>query len=261
VTEEVQAKRIRLKTREAFPVDDPRVIALLRLMAAANDTRLHHRLFLVTKDPDQPPCGRAERLVQDGEAGYYGRVFLAHLYEAGDALRALDASGKAWVTAAVAGDAHAEAALKRLRETFGGDTDAGFYAFIGKIRNLTTFHYKDAPFREALQAMADETEMVIAQYTGFTRYAIVDVLLDRRVRKVGEETGITVREAIERAVKLADDLEALVLRLLEKHLEARPHTWRAEPTEMLSVPPALQKEAIARRLRGEGGADKSGTHA
>jgi hypothetical protein len=48
--ETVPAFFVRLATRLAFPADDDRKLATLRLMAATNDMRQIEKLLLITRD-------------------------------------------------------------------------------------------------------------------------------------------------------------------------------------------------------------------
>src|SRR5262249_18633578 len=204
------------------------------------------------KDPERPPENDSEKLTQNGEAGYCGRMFLGHLYEAGNAFRSLESTAPTWITKAAAGDAQAVAALERLREVFNTPKKGGFRGFLYRIRNNAVFHYDEAPFRDALDATNGDTELVIGEYAGFSRFAVIDSLMDDPLKKAAQETGIDFAAALGRAIQLGDDLETLVSRLLIEYLEERPDTWQREALETLRVPPALEKEAIARRARREG---------
>jgi hypothetical protein len=159
-------------------------------MAALNDTRLlQMRIAVLTNPERQPPQSPAERLVRTGETGYYGRMFLAHLYEAGQVLGALDAAAKAWVTTTAAQDSRANEALIRVRDAFSGGRKNGYYAFLGRIRNLAAFHYKDAPFRSGLAVATGDGEIVLAEYAGLNRFSVIDALLDEPINTAVKETG------------------------------------------------------------------------
>jgi hypothetical protein len=259
VTERVNALRITIKTREAFPLDNPRSVPLVRLMAALNDTRLMQLRTAVMTNPERQAPNRAEQLVRSGEAGYYGRMFLAHLYEVGQVLHALDEVAAGWVTATAAREQRYKEALERLRNAFSGSKTGGFYGFLGRIRNLAAFHYKDGPFRDALAAAAGETEIVIAHYAGLSRYSIIDTLLDGPVSRAVRETGITVDAAVAQGIRLSSDLEDLMTCLLDEHLAQYSAACRKEAMETLPVPPPLRKAAVARARKRATGQPPTGS--
>ncbi len=222
----------------ALPESDVRTVPLLRLMAATNDTRLMERLFLVTRRPEN----HIERLVCLAEAGYYGRMFLAHLYESGEALGALDHVAHAWVTNTAASSAEAQAALTSLREAFAGEPTAGFYGFLAWMRTKAAFHYKDASFRDALKTTGRQSgHVILGRYAGASRYIVVDVLMDEVLKKAGKEMMVDYDAALGRAVELGNALERLVAHLLTHYLQERPATWREEPWETVHWPAALRK--------------------
>jgi hypothetical protein len=231
---------ILVKTPKTFPESDKRSVPLVRLMAATNDTRLMQKQFLVTNNSTRRKENIAEKLVRMGEAGYFGRMFLAHLYESAEALGALDHVAKPWVTKAGAKTAKSKVALVKLRQAFvGGDKTKGLLGFLAWMRTKAAFHYKDQPFRDALGQTTRETHLLVAQYEGFSRYSLIDVLLDEVLKKAAKETGIDYKAAIGQAVALADHLATLVVRLLDEYTQERPTTWKRQAPRTLRVPRAL----------------------
>lgn len=244
----VQVMLVRIRTPQAFPAADSISIPLLRLMAATNDVRQLQLLLLVTRDPAVPLAGRAEQVVQNGELLYYIRLFLGHLYEAGKAFRGLDDAQGAWVTQACDGHAETNTALARVRVVFGDTTPQGFYqGTLGGVRNLAAFHYKDATFQDGLSQLTEDTELVVAEWAGFSRYGVTDAILERKVIAVAGGTTRAFQTAVAAALELATALETVVSALARAMVAARPQAIVSQDPETLPVPGPLQAEARTRR--------------
>lgn len=246
--------RLRLKTQAAFPVSDDLSIPLLRLMAATNDTRQLQKLVLSTRDPARPPQGRSEALVQNGELLYYVRLFFGHLYEAGKAFRELDDRHRARVDVMLASDTRSQAALATLRAVFWDRTPQGFdNGVLAPIRNLSAF-YKDDTFRNGVATLQEDTELVVAEWVGFSRHAITDAILERRVIQAAGATPAAFDASLRRALELAEALETTVQALVGEFLRQRPATWSEVPPESVPIPDALRDQAVQRANLSGGGA-------
>lgn len=250
----ISAHILRLKTTAALPPSDPLSVPLLRLMAATNDVRQLQKLVLVTRDPNDPASPKppqAAYFVQSGELLYFIRLLFGHLYEAGIIFRGIDQDHAATVTKLVAATKRGKQALLQVREVFGDTSNAGFYkAVLGPVRTLAAFHYKDATFREGLQKLVKDTKdtaLVLAEWAGFSRYAITDLVLEGRVVEAAGGTREALDAALGRAIALADALDTVVGELARLILESRP-AGAAElgPAETMSIPSILHAEARKR---------------
>lgn len=87
--EQSPARRITFQLSDVFPTEQPLSIPLLRLMMAVNDVRHIQKLLLLRTELDQD-ASEFERISLNGELLHLKRLLCGHLYEAGNAFRAID---------------------------------------------------------------------------------------------------------------------------------------------------------------------------
>ena len=173
-------------------------------MAATNDVILLQKLTIISRAQVGAATGPRKHILNN-ETGYFVRMLLGHLYEAGISLRRLDENHQARVDAIVTSDGQAKDALSFLRKVYGDVSDSGFYkAVFGCVRNLAGFHYKEATFTQGLGALKEaDTTIVISEHIGFSRYVVSDVIMTAKVLQCvyGEAQ---FQKAVGTAYELAD---------------------------------------------------------
>jgi hypothetical protein len=236
------------KLGPALPSTDNFAVALCRLLAATNDVIYLQKVTIIARARADAAEG-PDKMIINNETGYCVRMLFGHLYEAGIAFRPLDDGHRDRIDAIIAGDDQAKEALSTLRKTYGDVSDTGFYRkILGCVRNLAGFHYKDATFKEGLEALKDtEATMIISEHIGFSRYVLSDVITTAKVMEcVGGEANF--HKALGEAYGLADALAIGVTHLLKDLFEKQKIATRDERGEV-HVPPEIAE--TRRRVNAE----------
>jgi transcriptional regulator with XRE-family HTH domain len=248
VSAEAAAIRFEMKPTEVFDESDPLTIPLLRLMAATNDVLQLQKLLLGREDRLKAR-NRSELLINEGEILYLTRMLWGHLYEAGLAFRGLDQADRSGVTELVSGDPEGSQALAHLRRVYADPSMQWFNRnVLNQVRTFAAFHYKEETFRERLRARKRDVGLVLAQYTGLSRYSVTDDLLKDFVIEKAGGSSAKFMEAFRRALDLAKALDAFVRVLVARLLEQKSSDV-VENRETLRVPAMLRRPSRQRRRR------------
>ena len=213
---------------EVFPLDNPLSVPLIRLMMAANDVRHIQKILLSTGER----IGQGtdfDSVVINGEMLHFHRLLCGHLYEAGNAFRAIDAPHPVLAAAAVQGTEYEEA-LQRLREAYASDPSGAFHRiFLKEVRDQFGFHYKHEAIQAKLQDFVQcgnlDGTVIVAEYSGLSRYVIADHLsigilqdlLDAELPDMHDAFGEVMKKALVLAGDLGDVVDLLLLSILEQN--------------------------------------------
>ena len=239
---------ITFTTGTAFPSTDSFAVALSRLLASTNDVILLQKLTIISRAKADTAIG-PDKLIVNNETGYFVRMLLGHLYEAGIAFRGLDENHRSRVDEIVKGDLQAKESLSLLRKVYGDVSESGFYkAILGCVRNLAGFHYKEATFTQGLETLKEAAAtIVISEHIGSNRYVLSDVIMTAKVIDcIGGEAKFP--KAIADAYELADALAIGVTHLL-KDLLADQKIVTTEELGEVEIHPDIA--ATRRRLASE----------
>ncbi|MBI3622199.1 MAG: hypothetical protein HY208_08455 [Nitrospirae bacterium] len=162
---------VTFRLREAFPVNDPLSLPLLRLLAATNDARYIVRLLTAAHDGVETR-NQTEQLIGAAEFGYLVRMLCGHLHEAGIAIRGIWTDPKARKRAqkVLRMSQDEGAAFENVRLQFTDYSTGSIKHVLEQIRNHAAFHYRDHVFEAAHRDHPDESALVIAKASGFSRY-------------------------------------------------------------------------------------------
>ena len=137
------AHRFYFHLTQVFPADKPLSVPLLRLMMALNDVR-HVQKLMLAKDEWKGHDNGFENVVLNGEILHLERLLCSHLYEAGNAFRAIDTKHSKLANTAVRGTEY-DPSLRRLREAYASDPPDAFHSsFLKEVRDQFGFH-EDLP--------------------------------------------------------------------------------------------------------------------
>lgn len=264
-----RAMRVRFDPRKVFPLDDPMTVPLLRLMLATDDVR-HLQKLIIRSSEGVNEDNKSERAIREGEQGHLFRLICGHLYEAGDAFRALDGNRKfsARLDAAVANTDHGELALAFVREAYRPldpnipDDKGGLaYSFLYHMRHFIGFHYKDEKLREAFvhhqHSEVFEGSIVLAEWTGLGRYTLTDLLAKLVIADaVGGDVKRVITEFPDRmrdAIKLAGNLGLVTDYLVGHMFKQNPAAPLEREDDLISIHPSLRtlQEQLSRKEDGE----------
>jgi len=218
----VPAMKLSFIPSEAFPASDPTSLPLLRLMAATNDALLIQKRTIIARAQAAALHG-LDRKVLNGELGYYVRMLYGHLYEAGIAFRQLHDTLGAQIDELLKDDEEAKAALQELRDVYLDSSASGFNtAILNRVRNLAAFHYKEAQFKEGVEAFGTtQAQIILSPHRGIGRYVITDQIMSRSVWDFVGGTKKRLSACLERAIHLADSLGVTVSHLTACRFERR----------------------------------------
>lgn len=223
-----QAYRLHFRLAEVFPPNNPLSVPLLRLMMAANDVRHIQKLLLSTGEQIEH-VNDFDKAVLNGEMLHFHRLLCGHLYEAGNAFRAIDTADPELATAAVRGTEY-ENSLQRLREAYASDPPGAFHhSFLKEVRDQFGFHYKaekiEAKLRDFVSRRNLDGTVIAAEFGGLTRYVIADhlsigmlqVILDAELPGLHAAFEVVMGKALFLARDLGDVVDLMLLPLLERN--------------------------------------------
>jgi uncharacterized protein YdhG (YjbR/CyaY superfamily) len=226
-----EAVRLVLRLTDVFPVDQPLSVPLLRLMMASNDVR-HVQKLILAKDERKGQDNDFENVVLNGEILHLERLLCGHLYEAGNAFRAIDTKHSELANTAVRGTEY-EPSLQRLREAYASDPPDTFHSsFLKEVRNQFGFHYKSGKIQlkleEFLRRGDVEAEVIHAELSALSRYVIADHvsigmlqdILNAELPDLHEAFEKAMEQALSLARDLSDVVDLMLLPLLEQHKSA-----------------------------------------
>jgi hypothetical protein len=145
-------------------------------MMAANDLRHVHKLLL-SADDRMEHASTFDREVLNGEILHLDRLLCGHLYEAGNAFRAVDVPHPELANTAVQGTENTES-LQRLRTAYASDPPGAFHhSFLKEVRDQFGFHYKSEAIEAKLRDFVRENSLdgivIAAEDSGLSRYVVL----------------------------------------------------------------------------------------
>jgi hypothetical protein len=146
-----------IRIARALPPGDPITVPALRLFMAADDLR-RARIQLIDAHErlGGPPTPEKSRAT--GDFLYNLRLLFSHLYEAGNAMRSLDAKNAARVNGTMSGNVEALEALQAVRTEV---NDREYKkTLIGRLRNGIGFHYRDDVIGRLAAHFDDDTRLL-----------------------------------------------------------------------------------------------------
>lgn len=171
---------LRVRVRELFPLDDPVVPSLLRLMAAVDDLRTLQMIWLHAASREATT--RSERAIIKGETRYLFRLTCATLYEAGlafqDFREKLEQAGRLADVDRLG--AEGRVAFHGLANAFQEGFEMSEWGkILVRLRN-SAFHYEQPKvFRAELADSAEIGDLVAGEIAGASRFPLVDDLQGR----------------------------------------------------------------------------------
>lgn len=257
-----KASRIKFELSQIFPLTDPLSVLLLRLMMATNDVRHLQKLLIVTREMVDE-ANETERIILNGELAHLFRLLCGHLYEAGQAFRALEEKCPGRLDIAVAGDEPAKKALEYVRQAYDPNEKVGVkYSFLYPVRQFVGFHYKDEKLRETLEKHVKggsvEGSLILTEHAGLGRYTVADhlatLLIADELSGDFEEFRQKFTDRIGEVINLAGDLGEAVDHLLAHLFDRHPSAILEEHEDIVTVPPLVQRarENVERERRSRG---------
>jgi hypothetical protein len=160
---------------------------------------------------------------------HFHRLLCGHLYEAGNAFRAIDAPHPELANAAVHGTEYEES-IQRLREAYASDPPGAFHhSFLKKVRDQFGFHYKHEAIQTKLQDFVQRADVdgtiIAAELSGLSRHVVADHLsigmlqdiLAAELPDLHVAFGNIMEQGIRLARNLVDVVDLMLLSLLEKN--------------------------------------------
>ncbi len=241
--EHTQAELVSFRLRGAFPVNDPLSVPLLRLMAATNDARHMVRLLTALHDGIET-LNDSEKLLRAAEFGYLVRMLCGHLHEAGIAIRGIWTNAKARKRAQrlLRTFEDGGAAFEQVRAQF-MDYSAGSIRYVLEhIRNHAAFHYLHQDFEVAHRNHPDESALVIATASGFSRYLVTDGFASFAIQQiVGPGYDDYTRE-VGRVFALSSGLATAVDHLLVGFFKERESAILRQETVSIAIPHEIRRQ-------------------
>ncbi len=220
---------LRVKIRDLFPLDDPLIPPLLRLMPAVNDLRMLHKMFLHSNNRIGDTESEGE--IINAESRYLFRLTCATVFEAGRAFQdlriLLEAPESRGTIERMPGEARA--AFHALANLFPEDFDSrkDYGRILARARH-SIFHYPEPRLiRGVLQRQQDDDfgKIIIGRIVGASRYLLAD---DLQVEILARLLGGPFADQLEQLMQLVvaasgyfgELLDAMVVMYVQAHEEA-----------------------------------------
>ncbi len=246
----VSAKTTRVKfvLKQIFPSHEHLSIELVRLMTATDDAR-HLQKRLLIADESLEGANDTEVSILNGEILHFFRLLCSHLYEAGNALRAVERKRPGLLDTAVAGNKQGKRDLRYVRRAYAAEPEGAFHhSFLKVIRDRVGFHYKEEPLRQSLEkantTRSLEGTLILAEFAGLSRYTVSDHLTLGVIQDVlgGDLDQFRRRfsKKMEHVIKLAGALGQVVDHLLVHVFDRSPTAILEEREGTVTIPPPVR---------------------
>lgn len=257
-SEQMKAVLVEFRLRDAFPVNDRLSVPLLRLMAATNDARHMVRLLTALHDGIES-LNDTEKLLRAAEFGYFLRMLCGHLHEAGIAIRGIWTDPKARRRAQKVLRAAEDGgkAFEEVRRQFSDYAPGSVKYVLEHIRNHAAFHYLHHDFEAAHRNHPDESALLIATASGFSRYLVTDGFASFAIQQVvGPGYGDYTRD-VTRVSELSNLLATAVDYLLVAFFRDRESAILKRETVSITIPAEIrrQRDYVASLKVGAGAND------
>ena len=242
--EQAEASFVTFRLREAFPVNDPLSVPLLRFMAATNDARHMVRLLTTLHDGIEM-LNDTEKLLRTAEFGYLVRMLCGHLHEAGIAIRGIwtDRKARRRAQKLLRTSEDGRKAFEEARSQFTDYSVGSIKYVLEHIRNHAAFHYLHQDFEEAHRNHPEESALLIAiTASGFSRYLVTDGFAAFAIKQIVGPGYDDYTRDVGRVFDLSNSLSTAVDHLLVGFFIDRESAILKQETVSIRIPPEIERQ-------------------
>src|SRR5712692_2420123 len=128
-----------------------------------------------------------------------------------------------------------------LHELYTDSSADGIKYSLEEIRNYAAFHYPQGGFERALETHAEEGELIIAQYSGLSRYVVMDSFATTKVLEVAGGTRERFQDLVGKVIHLVGALGTAMDHILVGVFKLRPTAIVGQESGSVEIPKALER--------------------